>query len=198
VLSRYIAIHPKEWVFVTDAYGRPGLVNAQATDAGLDFNLSHTHSLIALAVTKWRSLGIDVENVQSRAMSLDIAERYFAPQEAAALTAAPPDQRQYRFFEYWTFKEAYIKARGMGLSLPLDKFSFYYPDDHAVAITIDPAIAAGDSKHWQFWQVRPKPEYVAAICAQRIGAEPPRLVLRQAVPLLSETEITCEFTRVSE
>ena len=52
-----------------------------------------------------------------------------------------PHQQQYRFFEYWTFKEAYIKARGMGLSLPLDKFSFQYPDDHAVEIAIDPELA---------------------------------------------------------
>ncbi|HJY84394.1 MAG TPA: 4'-phosphopantetheinyl transferase superfamily protein, partial [Candidatus Binatia bacterium] len=151
VLSRYVSIHPNKWVFSTNAYGRPEIFNAQARAERLSFNISHTHSLIVLGVTKRRALGVDVENFLARKASIDIAERYFAPQEIAVLMAAPPDQQQYRFFEYWTFKEAYIKARGMGLALPLDKFSFHYPGDHEVAITIHPELG-DDSARWQFWQ----------------------------------------------
>src|SRR5262245_48931311 len=169
VLSRYAPVHPKEWVFSANAYGRPEIVNAQARDAGLSFNISHTHSLIALGVTRRRALGVDVENFRAQEASLDIADRFFAPQEVAALAATPPQRQQYRFFEYWTFKEAYIKARGMGLSLPLDKFSFHYPNDRAVEIAIDPELA-DDSARWQFWQFRPRPDYLAAICAERIDA----------------------------
>jgi len=196
VLSRYVSIHPKEWSFSTNAYGRPEIVNAQARDAGLSFNISHTHSLIVLGVTRQRALGVDVENFRAREVSIDIADRYFALQECVALTAAPPSQQQYRFFEYWTFKEAYIKARGMGLSLPLDKFSFHYPDDHAVKITIHPELF-DDPARWQFWQFQPAPEYLVAICGERVGVQSPNLILRQAVPLLNEKEIALQFLRVS-
>lgn len=197
VLSRYVSIHPKEWIFSTNAYGRPRIVNAQARDTRLSFNISHTHSLIVLGVTKRRALGVDVENLRAPEVSIDIADRYFAPQEVAVLTAAPPHQQQYRFFEYWTFKEAYIKARGMGLSLPLDKLNFYYPNDHGVEIAIHPALA-DDSGRWQFWQFRPTSEYLVAICAERVGAQSPNLIVRQVIPMLSEKTFAVEFLRVSE
>jgi 4'-phosphopantetheinyl transferase len=195
-LSRYVSIHPREWLFSANAYGRPDIVNAEARDARLSFNISHTHSLIVLGVTRRRALGVDVENVRAREVSIDIADRYFAPPEVAVLTAAPPHQQQYRFFEYWTFKEAYIKARGMGVSLPLDKFSFHYPDDRAVEISIDPELA-DDSARWQFWQFRPTSEYLVAICAERVGADSPSLVVRQGIPMLSEKRCAIELLRVS-
>ncbi|HEX9984339.1 MAG TPA: 4'-phosphopantetheinyl transferase superfamily protein [Thermoanaerobaculia bacterium] len=196
VLSRYIPAAPRELLFSTNDYGRPELDNPEAKDAGLSFNISHTHSLIVLGVTKERALGVDVENISTREVSIDIADRYFAPPEVAVLTAAPKDEQQYRFFEYWTFKESYIKARGMGLSLPLDKFSFQYPDEGAVEIAIDPALA-DDPARWQFWQFRPTPEYLVAICAERIGAQTPRLIVRQAVPMSAETPFPVEFLRLS-
>jgi 4'-phosphopantetheinyl transferase len=179
VLSRYISIPP------------------EVRNACLSFNISHTHSLIVLGVTKGRALGVDVENLCAREASLDIADRYFAPQEVAVLTAAPRHQQQFRFFEYWTLKEAYIKARGMGLSLPLEKFSFDYPDDHAVKIAIAPELT-DDPARWCFWQFRPTAEYLVAICAERIGDQSPRLIARQAVPMLGEKEVTLDFLRISE
>jgi 4'-phosphopantetheinyl transferase len=197
VLSRYVSVHPREWIFSANAYGRPEIVNAQARDAELSFNISHTHSLIVLGVTQRRALGVDVENFRAREVSIDIADRLFAPQEVTALTATPPQRQQYRFFEYWTFKEAYIKARGMGLSLPLDKFSFHYPDDRAVEIAIDPELA-DESARWQFWQFRPTSEYLVAICAERVGAQSPSLIVRQTIPMLSEKIFAPEFLRVSE
>jgi 4'-phosphopantetheinyl transferase len=196
VLSRYIAVQPKEWVFSKNAYGRPDIVNAQARESCLLFNISHTHSLIVLAVTKSRALGVDVENFRARAAPIDVADRYFARQEVAALATMPPHQRQYRFFEYWTFKESYIKARGMGLSLPLDKFSFHYPDEHAVEIAIDPELG-DEPARWQFWQLRPRPQYLVAICAERACCESSSMVVREAIPMLSEKKIPVEFLRVS-
>ena len=196
VLSRYGAIQPEEWIFSANAYGRPDIANEQAKDAGLSFNISHTHSLIVLGITKGRALGVDVENFQARTPAIDIADHYFTPQEVAALAAVPPSQQHYRFFEYWTFKESYIKARGMGLSLPLDKFSFHYPDDHSVEIAIDSDLA-DDPQRWQFWQLRPRPEYLVAVCAERCGFESPRLIAREAIPMLGEKEVPLAFLRVS-
>jgi 4'-phosphopantetheinyl transferase len=197
VLSAYLSLGPRDWIFSTNAYGRPEIVNAQARNAGVSFNISHTHSLIVLGVTRQRALGVDVENVRGREVALEVAGRYFAPREVAALTAAPPDQQQSRLFEYWTFKEAYLKARGIGLSLPLDKFSFHYPDDRAVELEIDPELA-DDSARWQFWQFRPMPEYLVAICAERVGARSPSLIVRQAIPMRSDKICSPEFLRVSE
>lgn len=195
VLSRYAPIAPRDWAFSTNAYGRPEIVNPRA--GNLTFNISHTHSLIVMGVTRGRALGVDVENVRARAVSIDIADHYFAPQEVAVLAAAPAREQQDRFFEYWTFKESYIKARGMGLSLPLDKFSFHYSDDRAVGIAIHPELA-DDATRWQFWQFRPTPEYLVAICAERVGAGSPRLIARQAVPMQSEESFVFETQRVSQ
>lgn len=196
VLSRYAPVHPRDWTFSANEYGRPHIVAAQAGPAPLLFNISHTHSLIVLGVTRRRALGVDVENHQAREVSLEIADRYFSPREVAALSTVPPHRQQYRFFEYWTFKESYIKARGMGLSLPLDKFSFHYPSDRAVEIGID-AELADDPARWQFWQFQPAPQYLVAVCAERMGPQPARLVVRQSVPMLSEKEINPEFLRTS-
>jgi len=197
VLSRYLPIDPAAWMFSTNAYGRPEVANPEAAGAGLSFNISHTHSLIVLGVSRSRELGVDVENFRARAVSTDIAHHYFAPPEVTALSAVPADEQQYRFFEYWTFKEAYIKARGMGLSLPLDKFSFHYPGDRQVGMAID-AELADDPARWQFWQFRPKPEYLMAVCAERLGGPPTRLTIRQTVPMQSEQDCTLECSRVSE
>jgi len=197
VMSRYVSIHPTEWVFSTNAYGCPEIANVQGREASLSFNISHTDSLIVLGVTKRRALGVDVENCRAREVSIDIADRFFAPTEVAALNNVPPQQQQYRFFEYWTFKESYIKARRMGLSLPLDKFSFHYPNDRALEIAIDPELA-DDAARWQFWQFQPRPEYLVAICAERVGDQPPRLIVHQAVPMLGEKTFTPEFLRVSK
>ena len=81
-----------------------------------------------------------MENFLARPVSTAIANRFFSPTEAAALSGVPEHRRQERFFEYWTFKESYIKARGMGLSIPLDRFSFHYSDERAVRIAIDPVL----------------------------------------------------------
>lgn len=197
VLSRYEPVPPKEWVFSVNAYGRPEIANAQARAAELSFNLSHTQGLIVLGVSKGRALGVDVENLRAREASIDIADCFFAPQEAAALAAEPRSRQQYRFFEYWTFKEAYIKARGMGLSLPLDKFSFSYPDDRTVELAIHPELA-DDPARWQFWQFRPGSEYLTAICAERTGLQSPRLIVRRTIPLTIEKALDPEFLRVSD
>jgi 4'-phosphopantetheinyl transferase len=196
VLSRYAPIAPADWIFSTNAYGRPEAANAQTSEDGISFNISHTHSLIVLGVTQRRALGVDVENVVAREASIDVADRYFAPREVAALHAAPRQEQQFRFFEYWTFKESYIKARGMGLSLPLEKFSFHYPDANSVEIDIDLELADPPAR-WQFWQFQPAPEYLVAVCAERAAAPSPRLTARNVVPLLSENECVLPCLRVS-
>src|SRR5690606_33310169 len=111
----------------------PDLAPGQ-TDVPLVFNLSHTDGLIACAVSRGREVGVDVEWLDRRGGDIDVADRFFSRYEVQALYAQPPERRRDRFFRYWTLKESYIKARGMGLALPLDRFSFEL--DRGGAITI--------------------------------------------------------------
>jgi 4'-phosphopantetheinyl transferase len=189
VLSRYVpSIGPGSWMFSTNAYGRPQIVNPEA--GNLSFNISHAHSMIVLGVTRGRALGVDVENVAVRELSIDVATRYFAPREVADLAKVPPRRQQYRIFEYWTLKESYIKARGMGLSLPLDKFSFHGLDADASVLEIDPVLN-DDPARWQFWRFCPSPEYLVAVCAERVGREP-TFIVRKTVPMLKEERVAPE------
>jgi 4'-phosphopantetheinyl transferase len=197
VLSRYAAVAPADWAFWTSAYGRPEIANRYERAAGLCFNVSHTHGLIALAVSQHRALGVDVENLLARQMSTGIADRFFSPTEVAELASVPHERRQDRFFEYWTLKESYIKARGMGLSIPLDRFSFHYPHERAVRIAIDPELGDDESR-WSFWQFRPTSEYVLAVCAQRLDGEAPVLTVRTIVPTVSDGTFEAEWSRTSE
>ncbi|WP_129777863.1 4'-phosphopantetheinyl transferase family protein [Peristeroidobacter soli] len=197
VLSRYVHVRPTDWRFSNNHYGRPEISNLSRDECGLCFNISHTKGLIALGVTHRRELGVDVENLRTREVSLDIADRFFAKPEVDELATVPPERQQDRFFEYWTFKESYIKARGMGLSIPLGQFSFHYPHERAVNIAIEPALG-DDAKRWSFWQYRPTQEYLMAVCAERRGGGVPSLRLRRVVPLVGEEVVEAELLKTSE
>src|SRR5262249_397343 len=112
---------PSAWRFTSSEHGRPEIVSPEVAPR-LRFSLSHTRTVVACAVGAELDIGLDVEDV-ARDAPLDVAER-FAPSERAALEALPSHERKRRFFVYWTLKEAYAKARGLGLSLPLDQAVF--------------------------------------------------------------------------
>lgn len=181
VLSHYAAVAPVDWTFSANAYGRPGIADVHQDATGLNFNLSHTRGLIVLAVGRQRDLGVDTENLVVRDASLGIAKHFFAPAEVAELVGMPVERSRDRFFEYWTFKESYIKACGMGLSIPLDKFSFHFPHEHAVRIAIDASLNDEENR-WSFWQYRPSAEYLLALCAERHAIEPTAVTMRRIIP----------------
>jgi 4'-phosphopantetheinyl transferase len=119
-LSRHASVTPEAWTFSADSYGKPSIATPAST---LGFSLSHTRGLVACAVSRSRPLGVDVEDA-SRPAPLEVAERYFVDAERRDILATEPERRGRRFFEYWTLKEAFVKACGLGLSLPLDRFEF--------------------------------------------------------------------------
>jgi 4'-phosphopantetheinyl transferase len=94
-------------------------------------------------------VGVDVENTRREIDTLKLAERYFAPSEAADLRGLAASSRQERFFEYWTLKEAYAKARGMGMSLPFDRFSFELTPGQPPRVSFSPALR-DNAENWQF------------------------------------------------
>lgn len=122
-LSQYASLAPEDWRFVTNQHGKPFINNPRYK--WLQFNLSHTPGLIACAISAVEAVGIDVEQ-QKTLSDLESLCRYaFSTVESSAiLTSKHTKQKEERFFTYWTLKEAYIKAIGMGLSLPLQDFSF--------------------------------------------------------------------------
>jgi 4'-phosphopantetheinyl transferase len=197
LLSRYAPVAPAQWEFSKNAYGRPGIANELDEARDLVFNISHTRGLIVLAVTRGRELGVDVENIVARRAPIDIAERFFSATEVVGLSCIPAERQQERFFEYWTFKESYIKARGMGLSLPLDRFSFDFPHHRAVRISIQPDLD-DHAERWSFWQCRPTSEYVMAICAERGAGASPTIAMRKFNPLVSEAQLAPEFLKTSD
>jgi 4'-phosphopantetheinyl transferase len=196
VLSRYEAVDPADWVFSTNAYGRPDVDASMTRGHDLSFNVSHTAGLIVLGVTRDRALGVDVEKLHSVEDMLGLAKYAFAPTEVAELLQLPAERRLDRFFQHWTFKEAYIKARGMGVSIPLQGFGMQLTQDCVAKLDIAPELADRSSR-WQFWQIRPSPDHVLAICAERIGQPSTAIVARRVVLLDSEEIIPVEFDRTS-
>ena len=197
VLSRYADVAPADWRFENNEYGRPHITHDSEAARSLSFNISHTDGLIVLAIASGTTLGVDVENTQTRPVSPSLADSFFAPEEAAALRTVEQAHWQERFFDYWTLKESYIKARGMGLSIPLDKFSFSFPKGDDVALYVHPEQNDPPGR-WRFWQMNLAPGYVAALCAERgDGDVPPILDVKEAVPLISERPLDYTLVRAS-
>jgi 4'-phosphopantetheinyl transferase len=122
ILSRYVKVRPAELRLVYSAFGKPSL-NDDECSSGLQFNLAHSHEVVLYAVTSGRRVGIDVEHIRADMAVSEIAERFFSGPEVDAFNALPTESRVEGFFNCWTRKEAYIKARGEGLSFPLDGFA---------------------------------------------------------------------------
>ena len=193
VLSRYAEVRPEDWTFVNGPQGRPAIA-APGTVPALEFNISHAADLIMLGVTSGRTLGIDTESTTAREADTDGLDRYFAPEESAALLSLPPPERRRRFFELWTLKESYIKARGMGLAIALDAFRFELTGEHELTLRMRPEL--GDSpQRWRLWLLALRGGYLAAVCASRGEEVPPRILMRETVPLAGERLVAVEPLR---
>lgn len=177
VLSRYRDVAPEDWRFEANEYGRPHLV----PDCGLAFNLSNHPSMVACAVTEGVAIGVDLEPIDRRATILDLARSVFAPDEQRALFGLPTRAREDRALTLWTLKESYIKARGMGLSLPLEGFAFHFDEpDPDPRIAFAPAID-DDPERWRFRTLDVEGHRLALAVARLERA--PNLVVRGCVPL---------------
>ena len=172
-LSRYADVPVVAWRFARGAFGRPEI----SIPAGLPlrFNLSHTRGLCACVVTRTIACGVDVEQARPLDDLLGLAQSSLSAREYAALLDAEGSQQKDRFYRYWTLKEAYIKARGLGLSLPLRSFSFLFEGGEAIQLALDneAQVRASD---WQFHHRRVGPEYHLSVALER-GAGPDRRVV---------------------
>ncbi len=159
--------------FTENQYGKPSV-------PGVEFNLSHTKGLIALGLSDEGALGVDVEAFNRNTDVLNVAQHSFSDLEAADVTACAPAGRKERFFRYWTLKESYIKARGMGLHLPLKAFSFLLDEphtEHTSRIRIKMRADLNDTpERWYFEQTKLAGGFFLAVCAERTHASTPTIV----------------------
>src|SRR5262249_6058087 len=121
ILGRYLARRPSELAFRYGEFGKPDLDVPQGADA-IRFNMAHSHGRAALAVAVGRELGIDLEQERPIHDADRIVARFFSAAECRVYAGLPDDQKPAAFFRGWTRKEAYLKATGLGLALPLDSF----------------------------------------------------------------------------
>jgi len=159
LLGAYLAIPPANLEFHYGAQGKPALAESALAPL-LQFNLSHSAGLAVYAFSRGRRLGVDVEHVRPRLAEMEIAQRYFAAAELAELQALAPQLRPEAFFLCWTRKEAYVKAHGAGLSLPLDSFTVSLTPGHMAGLQ------AADGELWSIRSLEPAVGYVAAVVVE--------------------------------
>lgn len=196
LLSHYDKLPPESWTFTKGEKDKPEIANLGWP---LRFNLSHTEGMIICAVTRNNDIGADVEYIYRDSEVLDIADRYFSPSEVSALNQLDTlKAKRSRFFDYWTLKESYIKARGLGLAIPLEQFSFQIATRPQNALCFDKITLEFDSRlnddgnNWQSWLLYPCHEYRIAISIND-GTTPYQLKLFETVPLLQKKNLSLPF-----
>jgi 4'-phosphopantetheinyl transferase len=161
-LSKYLRIPPHEISFRYTKYGKPFLAN----DSDLAFNVSHSEGLALLAFTRKRDIGVDVEKLRPQTDALKLAERFFSVREREALRPLSGDELHTAFFRCWTRKEAYIKAKGEGLSLPLHQFDVSIDPDPAEAL-IATRPDATEATRWTVRNLQTSAGYAGALAIER-------------------------------
>jgi 4'-phosphopantetheinyl transferase len=164
LLGGYLKLPPNQVAFVYGAQGKPDLAEPQSS-SGIRFNLSHSGEIGLLAVSLNRELGVDVEQIRADFATGEIATRFFSPEECLKLEAVPANQTADAFFNCWTRKEAYIKARGEGLFIPLDSFEVTLAPGEEAALL---QVKTGDDNfsRWHFHVLHPGAGYKGALAVE--------------------------------
>lgn len=160
ILSRYTDTAPELLRFKYTANGKPFFANGP-----IHFNLSHSCDVAVVAVSRGREVGVDVEQIRRDNDLLDIAAHYFAPEERAALRLLSTEERRFGFFRCWTRKEAYLKARGDGMSLDLHAFSVSLGPNEPAAL-IASAEGPAELKRWKLADLKLQDGYAAALAVE--------------------------------
>ncbi len=163
-LSRHHpGITPTEWTFEDGPWGRPDPTNAGIGE--LRVNLSHTRDMAAVVAADAIQVGVDVEHMTQEDWIYETIDTVFSADECTSLLRLDEASRRERFYLYWTLKESYIKARGMGVSLPLTQISFAPSDGDGVVLEVEPGVEDEPSA-WQFAIFHPSPTVRGAVGAR--------------------------------
>lgn len=159
VIGSYLSCSPSSLRFGYGAFGKPAL-RPESSSQPIRFNVAHSNGLALLAFGRSREIGVDLEAIRANFAGDEIAERYFSKQELAELRALPEAMRAEGFFECWTRKEAYIKARGLGLQIPLQSFS----------VSLTPGkpetLQSEDASRWALYSIDVGPGFAGAVVVE--------------------------------
>ncbi len=170
ILGAYTGVSGAHLTFSYTRYGKPIL---QSPACDIRFNVSHSGALAVIAIARGREVGIDIEQFRENVEAEELARRYFSPRECEAWCALPPDRRLFGFFRVWTCKEAFLKAHGIGLSLPLDCFDVEVDVDKPAALLATRA-PAQDTGQWSICTLDVAPGYASALASA--GPMQPRML----------------------
>ncbi|MDQ2075750.1 4'-phosphopantetheinyl transferase superfamily protein [Marinimicrobium sp. ABcell2] len=194
-LSQYSdSIPPKSWRFERNEDGKPQLV--QPAPMPLSFNLSHSGDWLAIAVTVETPLGVDVQHKTTRPAHLELAQRYFHPDEVEELEACPSEAARLElFFRFWTLKEAYLKARGTGIVTGLEKIRFHIDNNGWIIATMAPELD-DDSQQWQFHHYHLGEEYSLSLAVNQPRAQDACPCFYKVIPLALEERLHTQAHRI--
>ena len=164
ILARYLNVRPEEIQFRYNSWGKPYLAPDRHPSPPL-FNLSHSYGLALCGLSRNRMVGVDLERVRLLTEYEQIMEQVFCPQEIRTLTALPDPMRQRTFFSNWTRKEAYIKALGRGLSIPLNRFDVSAGSPVPTSVTSE-SWGFPKTTRWSLQDLNLGDKYVGAVAVE--------------------------------
>jgi 4'-phosphopantetheinyl transferase len=164
ILSCYLSQAPDQIRFAYNEFGKPALRNIVG-HGSLEFNLSHADNLALFAISQRRRVGIDVERMRADLANPTVAKHFFSASEQDDLETLPPEEWQRGFFTCWTRKEAFVKAQGEGLSIPLTQFDVsLLPEEAAALLTV--RNCGTDASKWSLREIPVGSDYVAALAVE--------------------------------
>jgi 4'-phosphopantetheinyl transferase len=176
VLSRYLDLSPADWTFRNGEHGRPEISNPGLP--ALRFNLTHTDGLAACVVTLACDCGIDAERIVARHNPAGIAQRMFSAAECEQLQRLNGREQLEYFFRRWTLREAYVKARGIGIAFPTRKLQFAIDEQDSIQVEFAGGID-DTGKCWQFRLLYPTRQHIAALALGLDDSSDRRIVSRE-------------------
>lgn len=157
LLAYYVKNKPNTFKFIYNSYGKPFLENSK-----INFNISHSKNIAVYAFSLIDDIGVDVEYIDSQRATFEIANRFFSKQEVEKLQEINEHDRIMAFYYCWTRKEAYIKAKGQGLSIPLDSFSVDITLQERSSLNMS-KLCAQDVANVLFYSFEPFPNFVSTL-----------------------------------
>jgi 4'-phosphopantetheinyl transferase len=168
---------PADLVFASGEHGKPFLVDPPSAGANLEFNLSHSGDCVLVATAFGAHLGVDVEQTTRAVEFEDLSDRFFSTDEATVVRNTRAENRCRVFFDTWVCKEAFIKAVGLGLTMPLDSFSIHF-DGTATRLT---AVSGKPNEHlegaWTMERFEVSDDYVGALAVRSHDVDLNRFLL---------------------
>jgi len=177
-LSHYHPLAPEAWRFELSVHGKPRV----DPDCGLRFNLSNSPGLVVCLIAQGTEVGVDVEPYKHAEKIAQLAPEVFSPAELAQFESLDGTEKLDRALSLWTLKEAYIKARGLGLSLPLNRFSFLFGGMEGVRLELDASLQNEPGQDWRFCLLDHAGHRIALMTRR---ATPPALQQWEARPVLA-------------